>query len=81
MICQSIKGTVSALEQRYAGKVKIIRINVDSPEARSYLGKYRVRGTPSFVFFDRHGRVAADVSGWPGEQQVAQAFEKLIAMP
>jgi thioredoxin-related protein len=72
---------VRALEQRYDGKVKIVRINVDSPEARAYVQKYRVRGTPSFVFFDRHGKVAATMTGWPGEQQIAQTFDRLIGQP
>ncbi len=70
-----------ALEQRYDGKVKIVRINVDSPEARPYLTKYRVRGTPSFALLDRHGRVLTNWSGWPGEQQVAKAFDTVAAQP
>ncbi len=81
MICQSIKGTVRALEQRYDGKVKIVRVNVDSSEVNSYLQKYHVRGTPTFVLFDRHGKIVQNISGWPGEVQVAQAFDALIAQP
>jgi len=80
-ICQTIKPTVRALEKQYDGKVKIVRLNVDAPEARAYVQKYRVRGTPTFVFFDRHGKVTTSTSGWPGEQQVAQAFDRLIGQP
>ena len=70
-----------ALEQRYDGKVKIVRINVDSPEARPYLGKYQVRATPTFVFFDKHGKAVRNVPGWLGEDQVAKSFDALIAQP
>ncbi len=70
-----------ALEQRYDGKVKIVRVNVDSAEARAALQKYRVRATPTFVLFDRHGKIVQNISGWPGEDQVAKAFDALIAQP
>ncbi len=81
MICQSIKGTVSALEKRYEGKAKIIRVNVDAPEARAYIQKYRVRATPSFVLFDKSGRLIFNTAGWPGENQIAKTFDELIAPP
>lgn len=81
MICQSIKGTVSVLEKRYEGKAKIVRVNVDAPEARAYLQKYRVRATPTFVLFDRSGRLIFNIAGWPGEEQIAKSFDELIAQP
>jgi thioredoxin 1 len=81
VICQAIKPTVNALEKQYDAKVKIVRLNVDAPEASRYVQKYRVRGTPTFVFFDRHGKVAASTAGWPGEQQVTQAFDRLVGQP
>ncbi len=70
---------MSALEQRYQGKVKFIRINIDAPESRQYIDKYKVLGTPTIALLDRHGKVASDVPGWPGEQQVMQALDSLVA--
>ncbi|MCI0475416.1 MAG: thioredoxin domain-containing protein [Anaerolineales bacterium] len=81
VICQSIKPTVNALEKQYDGKVRIVRLNVDAPEASRYVQKYRVRGTPTFVFFDRHGKVVTSAIGWLDEQRVAQTFEQLIGQP
>ncbi len=72
---------MSALEKKYDGRARIVRINVDSVEARAALQKYRVRATPTFVLFDRHGRVVQNIPGWPGEAQVVQAFDTLIAQP
>lgn len=72
---------MSALAQRYQNKAKVIHINVDDPAAQLYLNKYNVRGTPTIVLVDRHGHVAANVPGWPGEQQVAQALDTLVAAP
>jgi thioredoxin-related protein len=72
---------VSALQDQYAGRLDIIMVNVDSPEAGPYLARYRVRGTPSFILFDRHGRVAQSVVGWPGTAAMARAFDQVVAQP
>ncbi len=70
---------MSELEKTYEGKVKIIRLNVDDPAARSAVLKYHIRGTPGFVLFDKKGKVAAQPAGWPGRQQMAKAFDQLLA--
>ncbi len=70
---------MSVLEKQYDGKARIVRVNVDSAEARVALQKYRVRATPTFVLFDRHGKMLWNTAGWMGEAQVAQAFDALIA--
>jgi thioredoxin-related protein len=72
---------VSALAQRYQAKAKVLHLNVDDPAAQPSLKKYNVRGTPTILLLDRHGRVAANVPGWPGEQQVAQALDTLVEQP
>lgn len=70
---------MSELEKTYDGKVKIIRLNVDNPASASAIQKYRIHGTPGFVLFDRKGKVSAQVPGWPGREQMARAFDQLIA--
>jgi thioredoxin-related protein len=72
---------VSDLAQRYQGKARVLHINVDDPAAQPFLKKYNVRGTPTIVLLDRHGRVAGNVPGFPGEGTVAQALDKLVAQP
>ncbi len=72
---------MSALAQRYQAKAKVLHINVDDPAAQPSLKNYNVRGTPTIVLLDRHGHVAANVPGWPGEQQVAQALDALVEQP
>jgi thioredoxin-related protein len=71
---------VSALEQQYRGKVRVIRMNVDAPEVQPFLSRYNVRGTPTIVLLDRHGRVVSNVPGWPGDQAVAAALASLVAL-
>ncbi len=70
---------MSELEKTYDGKVKIVRLNVDNPAASPAIQKYHIRGTPGFVLFDKKGKVAAQVPGWPGRDQMARTFDQLIA--
>ncbi len=70
---------MSDLEQRYQGKVKFIRINIDQSESRAYMDKYHVLGTPTILLIDRHGNVAANVPGFTGENAVANGLDKLVA--
>ncbi len=72
---------MSDLEQRYQGKVRFIRINIDQTEARFYVDKYHVLGTPTIMLIDRHGKLAANVPGFAGETAVANALDKLVAQP
>jgi thioredoxin-related protein len=62
----------------YDGKVKIVRLNVDNPASAPAIKRYRIRGTPGFVLFGKHGKVAAQVPGWPGREQLTKAFDQLI---
>jgi thioredoxin-related protein len=70
---------VSELEKQYEGKVKIVMLNVDNPVAASAVQKYRVRGTPTFVLFDKKGKITTQAPGWPGREQLAKAFDQLLA--
>jgi thioredoxin-related protein len=69
------------MSQRYQGKAKVIHMNIDAEEVKPFLGKYNVRGTPTIVLLDKRGHVAANVPGWPGDDQVANALDKLVAEP
>ena len=79
--CNKIRGELSALDQRYDGRVKFIYLDIGLAEAQPYLAKYNVRGLPTFALLDRQGRVASSISGWLGEQALTTALDKLIGQP
>ncbi|MBI3943269.1 MAG: thioredoxin family protein, partial [Chloroflexi bacterium] len=64
-VCQSIKPTVDSLEKQYAGKVKIVHMDVDRTSP-AVIEKYRVRGTPTFALYDKNGKQVQSFVGWPG---------------
>lgn len=79
--CRQIQGPMFFLDQRYDGKARFIYFDADSPGSQPVLAKYQVRGIPTIVLLDAHGRVAANIAGWPGEQAIADALDKLAATP
>lgn len=62
----------------YEGQVNFVRLNVDDPDARQAVVRYGVRGTPTFVLFDADGQLRGNVPGWPGYNQIVQAFDVLL---
>lgn len=78
-VCQQIKPEVAELGEAYEGRVHFVRLNVDDPAARQALSQYRVRATPTFVLFDAEGQILGNVPGWPGYDQLAAAFDQLLA--
>lgn len=79
-VCQTIKPSVAQIEKKWDGKVDLVRLNVDHPEARDAVRKYRVRGTPTFVFITRSGKIIDNMVGWPGQGRVEQALTEILAM-
>ncbi len=64
------------LGEKYDGKIKFMRINVDRD--RAIAQKFGVRATPTFVVLDVDGSVLATVPGWPGYDQFDKAFSMML---
>ncbi|MBS1251110.1 MAG: Thioredoxin [Anaerolineales bacterium] len=79
-VCQSIKPTVAQMEKKWDGKVDLVRLNVDHPEAREAVRKYGVRGTPTFLFITRSGKIMDTTVGWPGQGRVEQAMTEMLTL-
>ncbi len=73
-ICRRIQGPIAELDQRFGYQTKFIYIDTDLPAAQSLMNKYKVRGLPTFVLLDEHGRKVSEISGWPGEQALEIAL-------
>ncbi|MBI5668961.1 MAG: thioredoxin [Chloroflexi bacterium] len=53
--CRMIAPEIDRLAQEYAGRVKVVKLNVDENQATSY--QYQVQSIPTFILF-RDGKVA-----------------------
>jgi thioredoxin 1 len=68
--CKSISPVIDELSKEYAGKIKIVKLNVDENPATP--GQYSVRSIPTLILF-KGGKVFEQMVG-------AQPKTRLVAM-
>jgi thioredoxin 1 len=73
--CKSIAPILEEIAGEYAGKIKIVKVNVDeNPKSPT---TYKVRGIPNLVFF-KGGEVIDQVVGAVPKEQLIAAVVKAI---
>ena len=68
--CKMMAPILEAVAAKYDGKVKVVKVNVDT--ARELGAKYGIRGLPTFMLFDQ-GQVKATKTG-AAPQSVLEAM-------
>lgn len=56
--CIAAKPIVDRVEAQYAGRLKVIRLNIQEEAGRALAPLYRFEFTPTFIFFDENGAEA-----------------------
>ena len=74
--CQVMGPVVDAIAGEYAGKVKILKLNVDENQATP--AKYGVRGIPTLILFNK-GEVVERLVGAQPKANVENLLKKVIA--
>jgi thioredoxin 1 len=73
--CKAIGPVVEALADEYAGKVTIVKMNVDAnPETP---GKFGIRAIPTLILF-KSGEKVDQVTGAVGKAQLIELIEKAL---
>lgn len=73
--CKSVAPVLEELATDYAGKVKIVKMNVDdNPRTPPH---YNVRGIPNLVFF-KGGQVIEQIVGAVPKETLETAIRKLV---
>src|SRR5688500_8067088 len=73
--CKMIGPMVDELATTYAGKVKVVKMNIDhNPQTPR---QYAVRGIPTLLMF-KDGKVQATQVGAVGKAQLAQFIDKAL---
>ncbi len=70
--CKMIGPIIDELADNYAGRVKVVKVNVD--HARQTAAKFGVRGIPTLLMF-KDGQVQATQVGAIGKAQIAQLID------
>jgi thiol-disulfide isomerase/thioredoxin len=76
--CGSYGPGVEHCKAKYAGRIDVVRINVDSktPLARTF----RTRAIPRTCLFDRQGKEVGEIAGDIGEERLDKLMQHLIAL-
>lgn len=62
-LCSTMKPVVDRLEREAGRRLQVLRINIDKEPGKTLMDQYDVLFTPTFVHFDRNGRVVSQTVG------------------
>jgi thioredoxin 1 len=71
--CLVLAPTVAEVAQAYAGKVKVVKLNVDENQNTAF--KFNIRGIPTLLVF-RNGQVADQIVGAVPREQIEKALTR-----
>jgi thioredoxin 1 len=74
--CKAIAPIVDAVAAKYAGQLKVVKVNVDQHMATP--SRYNIRGIPALIFF-KGGKVADQIEGWKPQEVIEEKVNRLLA--
>jgi thioredoxin 1 len=74
--CHMLTPTVEDIARQHAGKLKVVKMNVD--ENMNTPGKYNIRGIPTLLVF-KGGQVADQVVGAVPKEQIEKVIERHLS--
>ncbi len=73
--CHMLAPTVAEVANEYAGKIKVMKLNVD--EAMNSAGRYNIRGIPTILVF-KDGQVVEQIVGAVPKDQITKAVDRHV---
>jgi thioredoxin 1 len=74
--CHMLAPTVAEIAQDYAGRLKVVKLNVD--ENVNSAGRFNIRGIPTLLIF-KGGQVADQIVGAVPKEQISKTVDRLLA--
>jgi thioredoxin 1 len=76
--CRAAAPTIDAIAEEYAGKVKVVKSNVDT--GSKFATEFGVRGIPNFIIF-KGGQKVGQFVGWgePTGTEIRKALDAVLA--
>ena len=74
--CHMLAPTVAEIAATYAGKLKVVKLNVD--ENVNSAGRYNIRGIPTLLIF-KGGQVADQIVGAVPKEQIEKILAKHLS--
>ena len=73
--CHMLAPTVAEIANDYAGKIKVMKLNVD--EAMNSAGRYNIRGIPTILIF-KNGQMVEQIVGAVPKDQITKAVDRHV---
>ena len=73
--CKAIGPVIEELANEYAGKVKLVKVNVD--DNHNIAAQYGIRAIPTLIFF-KDGKLVNQITGAVSKAALEQALQKLL---
>ncbi|HEV2388147.1 MAG TPA: thioredoxin [Candidatus Acidoferrales bacterium] len=73
--CHALAPTVDQIAREYAGKLKVVKVNVD--ESGNAAFRYNIRGIPTLLIF-KDGQVADQIVGAVPKDQIQRALGRVL---
>jgi thioredoxin 1 len=73
--CHMLAPTVDQIAQEYAGKLKVVKVNVDESSNASF--RFNIRGIPTLLIF-KDGEVADQLVGAVPKEQIQRVLGRVI---
>jgi len=74
--CKAISPIVDDLATAFAGKLKVVKVNVDQNGATP--SRYGIRGIPALLFF-KNGKVADQIVGYVPREVIEEKVNRVLA--
>ncbi len=74
--CHMLAPTVGEIATTYAGKLKVVKVNVD--ESMNTAGRFNIRGIPTLLIF-KGGQVADQIVGAVPKDQITKIVDKHVS--
>jgi len=74
--CHMLAPTVAEIAAAYAGRLKVVKVNVD--ENNTLSGKFNIRGIPTLLIF-KGGQVVDQLVGARPKDDITKAVDKALA--
>jgi len=75
MGCIAVKPIVDGIERDYAGKVLVLRVDVQSDIGKELAREQSIIATPTFIFFDGQGETLWRSLGMIRPEQVKESLK------
>jgi thioredoxin 1 len=74
--CHMLTPTVEEVAREHAGKIKVVKLNID--DNMNVPGKFNIRGIPTLLVF-KGGQVADQIVGVKPKEEIVKVLERHIS--